>query len=96
MAEFRCKQCGKVFTGQSDFHSYLFCGKSCAQVYRWEEKPGRDYDPKLYWEKENNRWNCPYNEGVTCRSRRCVSCGWNPAVERMRYKNLLVRYGLEV
>ena len=96
MAEYVCEQCGKKFTGKFDWHSYRFCGKSCAALYKGEAKAGRDYDPELDWELENNRWNCPYHEGVGCRTRRCVSCGWNPAVERMRNQKLTVRYGLEV
>lgn len=96
MAEFICKKCGKVFTGRSDYHSYLFCSKSCAALYRGETKAGRDYDPELDWRLKNNRWSCPYNEGVACRTRRCIRCGWNPEVERVRNQKLVVRYGLEV
>ena len=31
-----------------------------------------------------NTFECPYNEGCACMEKRCVTCGWNPSVEKLR------------
>ncbi len=37
------------------------------------------------WEKTaNNRWVCPYAENVSCSTRECNKCGWNPKVAEQR------------
>ena len=84
MAEFKCKQCGTIFEGGNPSHDYECCSRSCAAKYRWTVLNASDYDPDLDWKYEDYRWNCPYHQGVACRTRRCSTCGWNPAVEKMR------------
>ena len=40
--------------------------------------------------RENKRYDaartfdCPHNEACNCMEKRCVTCGWNPAVEKVR------------
>ena len=36
-----------------------------------------------------NTFECPYNEGCACTEKRCVTCGWNPAVEKLRKGELM-------
>ena len=84
MTEYKCRTCGKTFLGQNESHTYRFCSQRCAARYRWEVMEGQDYDPDLNWKYEDSRWQCPYHQGVACRTRRCGSCGWNPAVEKLR------------
>lgn len=78
--ECKCEHCGKTFTGKNVSHTYRFCSPSCAAH-------GRDYgnyDKTLDWKKDGGQWQCPYNEGVHCRSRVCHRCGWNPEVIQKR------------
>lgn len=96
MAVYICEQCGKAFTGKFDWHNYRFCGKSCAAKHRNDAMVQNNYDPELDWKKEDGKWVCPYRANIGCRTRKCTSCGWNPAVERMRNRKLMVRFELEV
>lgn len=40
--------------------------------------------------RENKRYDstrtfdCPHNEGCACMEKRCITCGWNPAVDKIR------------
>ena len=77
--EFVCKYCGRKFTGGNTSWFYLYCSKSCAVRGRHE-----NFDRDLKWTREGDKWVCPYNEGVTCKSRRCDTCGWNPKVAAAR------------
>ena len=52
------------------------------------------YDPNLQWEYETHSWKCPYNEGVSCETRRCTDCGWNPAIARRRSVRIRKRLGV--
>lgn len=91
VAEYRCKQCGISFRGSNQSHSYDFCSRSCAARYRWDNKQIQEYDQQLQWKCEDGRWVCPYHAHVSCRTRRCTSCGWNPEVERKRNEMLGIR-----
>ncbi len=82
--EFKCEYCGKQFTGGNPSLIYRFCSKSCAGKAKFEG----DFDRSLDWKKEGDLWQCPYNEGVHCRSRRCDTCGWNPDVRNERNEKL--------
>ena len=52
------------------------------------------YDPNLEWRYETHKWACPYNEGVTCERRTCTSCGWNPAVAKLRSLRIREKLGV--
>ncbi len=42
-------------------------------------------EPEHEWTRDGfDRWVCWYNEGVSCRDRRCDHCGWNPLVAKIR------------
>lgn len=84
MAQFTCKNCGKEFVGENPSVDYKCCSKSCAAVYNWKTRVDIDHDLDQEWKYEDHRWVCPYHENVGCRTRRCSSCGWNPAVEKLR------------
>jgi hypothetical protein len=49
------------------------------------------YDPNLEWHHDSAKWACPYNEGVSCTTRKCVGCGWNPSVDRRRREQMMSR-----
>lgn len=42
-------------------------------------------EPEHEWTKDGlGKWVCRYNEGVSCKDRRCDRCGWNPLVAKIR------------
>ena len=83
MAEFVCEYCGKTFEGKNVTHKYKFCSYSC--VAHWRHST---YDAALDWKFENGKWQCPYNEGVACRNRVCINCGWHPKIAEQRRKKI--------
>lgn len=39
--------------------------------------------------------NCPFNPGVDCDQKVCARCGWNPAVDSKRKKELQEQRAME-
>ena len=73
-----CPTCGGKFkTAKRD---QIFCCHTCANECRV-----KDYGPDLKWDKTTgDRWVCGYNIGVSCETRKCSTCGWNPEVAEAR------------
>lgn len=41
--------------------------------------------PEYEWTRDGlDKWICQYNEGVSCKDRRCDRCGWNPLIAKIR------------
>jgi len=72
---FVCQQCGKEFEGKPDEKSRVFCSKACYEKFRGETR----------------YFTCPYNDAVDCEQgkKKCYTCGWNPAVAKVRMDKLL-------
>lgn len=81
--EYFCEYCGKAVTGGK-----AYCSKSCAGRAKFEG----DFDRTLQWKTEDGKWVCPYNEGVSCKRRRCECCGWNPEVAKNRSEKIREAY----
>ena len=49
-------------------------------------------------EEENNGQHCPYNEGTICdpKTRKCATCGWNPAVSQQRLAEFCEKHGIKL
>lgn len=60
---------------------------------RRQEFEAFGYDASLDWKHDSFKWQCPYNENVSCPTRRCASCGWYPAVMQRRNMQIRERYG---
>lgn len=44
---------------------------------------------KVEKQEKKRSYDCPYNEGCSCRKMNCYTCGWNPIVDKIRReKNL--------
>ena len=45
---------------------------------------------EIRWRRSANtadvKWLCPFADGVSCRHRRCGSCGWAPGADQKRLK----------
>ena len=87
--KFTCRWCGKVMMVFPSQKERQYCSRSCGN--RGRSLPREDdFDPALKWELvEDNRWQCPYEENVSCKLRKCTTCGWNPKVAEMRLKQFL-------
>ncbi len=81
-----CRYCGKEFNVMPCQASQKCCSVHCAQAYRRREEEAM-YDHSQIWERDKGdkrMWVCPYTQNVTCFSRRCTKCGWNPEVAERR------------
>ena len=84
----KCLYCGCEIKTENKTQRY--CSRSCSNRGRYG---ATGFDKSLKWEKDiDGKWQCPYNEEVSCETRKCHKCGWNPRVakarmERMGYGN---------
>ena len=53
-----------------------FCCKECCDAVNKRKK---NFKPIIEPE-----FICPHNEGVSCWSKKCSACGWNPMVAKKR------------
>lgn len=77
--EFTCIVCGEKGIDKSSTGNKKFCSKECQHRY-WDRKKNV---------KRDLEQSCFFNEEVACEERKCVSCGWNPAVAKMRKEAML-------
>lgn len=77
--EFICMECGEKGIDKSAKGNKNFCSKDCYKRY-WYRKKNI---------KSDLEQSCLFNEEIACEERKCVSCGWNPAVAKMRKEALL-------
>jgi uncharacterized C2H2 Zn-finger protein len=86
--EKKCPNCGLVFRTARENQTY--CCKSCGNIGRRKNDKG-EHDTSLEWVKDTEfgKWVCPYNQGVGCYDRNCITCGWNPEVAKARLDKYL-------
>lgn len=83
-----CLYCDLKF--MTPYKAQKFCCKTCANRGRYLIQERGDFDRTLSWEKdEENKWQCPYQDGVSCHSRKCNKCGWNPEVAKSRLDKIM-------
>lgn len=86
--EKKCPYCGCEF--KTVYRHQKNCSKICSNRGGYGTA---GFDKSLEWEKDiDDKWQCPYNAEVSCKTRKCQKCGWNPEVaearrERMGYGN---------
>ena len=76
MREFTCVVCGKkgIYANQVG-KLKRYCSPKCRDVA---------FRSTYGWGGED----CKFNKGVACDIHQCETCGWNPAVEKMRIEEL--------
>ena len=77
--EFICLECGEKAIDRSFNGCGKFCSQNCTAAHYYRSKHPDAKKPNL----------CLFNKWVVCEERNCVSCGWNPAVAKMRKEALL-------
>lgn len=83
----KCRYCGKEYNGES---AQKYCSRLCANRGRRTIERNQ-YDHSLIWERsagDKTRWQCPYNENVSCNVRECNKCGWHPEVAKARSEEI--------
>jgi hypothetical protein len=79
MKEYTCIVCGAKGIDSSHTGNRKFCSKECSAVH-WRQTHGFG---------ANVGESCFFNEGVVCEDHKCVNCGWNPAVIKLRKEAML-------
>lgn len=83
-----CPACGKEYV--TDKKEQVCCCRKCANS-KGKRKKVENYDASLVWERlpsDPNRWQCPYHNWISCRTRNCEKCGWYPPVTKARLEAL--------
>jgi len=80
-----CLLCNTEF--KTPYKNQKYCCKTCSN--RGRHIPSvverGKFDKSLAWDKdEDDKWQCPYRDGVSCHVRKCDKCGWNPEVAKAR------------
>ena len=77
--EFICVVCGEKAIDKSYNGCGKYCSDDCSKVAYYRSK----HPNAKIWSL------CRFNKWVVCEEHKCVSCGWNPAVAKMRKEALL-------
>lgn len=81
-----CRACGKEYV--TERKDQVYCSLKCSNGVGKHQKV-ESHDASLEWVRSQtgqNRWLCPYQECVSCRTRNCEKCGWCPTVATARLK----------
>ena len=76
-----CKLCGKEFLNTKS--NKIYCSRICANIASNRAKRAR-----IKEKISEAGTDCPYNDAVHCRERKCNACGWNPAVAQVRAEKI--------
>lgn len=77
MREFVCEVCGTKGIDRSPRQDRRYCSRDCLEKGRYHKKKTNEV--------------CPYNDGLQCEDKDCGTCGWNPAVQKVRNKQIQER-----
>jgi hypothetical protein len=89
MEKIKCVACGCEFMVYPSETDRKYCSLKCSNGHRRVIERG-EFDHSLTWERTTDRkWLCPYQDSVSCSTRECVRCGWNPEVMKARNEAIM-------
>lgn len=79
-----CETCGAEFITRRKDAKY--CSHVCAN--------NKNTDGILFKKERYDKFVCPHNKEVRCLVKDCITCGWNPAVEKTRRAKIMRKLGV--